>query len=167
MASITLPASESQPEERPNRPWKKWLLILLLALALLGAAGAAGWYFLLRPHGDSQQAGHKPEAPAAPPVFMVLEPFTVNLQGEGQFLQAGFTLQLASQEETDKLKMYLPQARSRLLMLMSAKTASELISVEGKNRLLQEVMGAVAQPFAAGVPPVKVSNVFITSFVIQ
>ena len=144
---------------------KKWILILALLLAL--GAGLAAW-FLLSPKAEGKESSGKTELSAtAAPVFIVLDAFTVNLQPDGQFLQATFTVQMASQDDTNNIKAYMPQVRSRLLLMLSNKTVAELSTVEGKTKLVAEVASLIEQPFAPKLKPVKVSNVFITSFVIQ
>ena len=44
---------------------------------------------------------------------------------------------------------------------------TELSTVEGKTQLGNEIASLIESPFAAGLKPIKVSNVFFTSFVIQ
>ena len=110
----------------------------------------------------------KVEAPK-PPVFVVLEPFTVNLQSDGteQFLQVAFTLQAASTEEVDLIKTYMPQVRSRLLLLLSSKHAADINTPAGKKALGIEIAAAVNTPFTPAGKKQEVSDVFFTSFVIQ
>ena len=152
----------------PVRKSKKKLVIILAALLLLGGGGGgAAWYFM--GHKTTDGAKHaKVEAPK-PPVFVVLEPFTLNLQSDGadQFLQVAFTLQAASTEEVDAIKTYMPQVRSRLLLLLSSKRASEINTPAGKKALGAEIAAAVNQPFTPGGKKQEVSDVFFTSFVIQ
>lgn len=107
---------------------------------------------------------------AKPPVFLPMEQFTVNLQPEGandQFLQIALTLQVADENQVELIKQYMPQVRSRLLMLLSSKKPSEISSADGKKKLAEEIMAQVKQPFNAQSSPQSVSNVFFTSFVIQ
>lgn len=155
--------ADASPGKKPA--WKKWLPIALLALVGAGAAG--GWFYWKRSADKAPHAEEKQAAVPQPPVFHTLEPFTVNLSGDGLFLQIALTLQLGNQKDVDHLKVYLPQVRSRLLMLISAKTGGELSSTGGKQQLIEEIMTSVRQPFATGLPEIEISNVFITSFVIQ
>jgi len=57
--------------------------------------------------------------------------------------------------------------RSRILLLLSSKTASELVTVEGKRKLADDIIAQIRKPFAPNAPEVKVNDVFFTSFVIQ
>lgn len=169
--AVPKPAPTVQPvPETPAEPPRKsrkllYSLLLLTLLAVAGAAFAAWWYF--QPAAGAEAPVR--EAPK-PPVFIVVEPFTVNLTpGEAgdQYLQVALTLQVADQAQVDRIKLYMPQVRSRLLMLLSSKKASEISSVEGKKKLSEEIIAQVTEPFIAGGDPQLVSDVFFTSFVIQ
>jgi flagellar FliL protein len=145
------------------------ILIIVLSVLLLAGAGAATWFFFFRhpPEAGAVKAA-KPEAPKIP-VFVVMEPFVVNLQSEGadQFLQVALTLQVGSNEQVDQFKLYMPQIRSRILTLLSSKRASEINTPEGKKKLITDVMSTLKKPFSSGGPAQEVVDVFFTSFVIQ
>lgn len=139
----------------------------MLGALVLALGGGGAWYYFVHTAGAKNVA----DAPqrAAPPVFVVLDPFTVNLQPEGgeQYLQVAFTLQVAGQPDVDKIKLYMPQVRSRVLVMLSSKKASELLTPEGKKKLSDEIVAQISQPFYAQGAPLQISNVFFTSFVIQ
>jgi flagellar FliL protein len=61
----------------------------------------------------------------------------------------------------------MPLVRSRLLLLLSSKKASELSTVEGKKKLADEIIAQVKQPFTPQGGSTAISGVFFTSFVIQ
>jgi len=139
MAKPAKPASAPAPAETeaPVKPKSKILVLALIGVLVLGAAGGAGWYFLKgNKHADEPKA-----AVVEPPTFLVLEPFTVNLQHEesDQFLQIGITLKVSSTELSDKIRQSLPEVRSRLIFLLSSKKASELIPIEGKKKLARDI----------------------------
>ena len=168
MATKAAPKASSA-DASAEKPKKSKLLIIVLALLILVAGGGAGaWYFL------GQTAAHAPaakavQADAKPPVFLPMETFTVNLQAENgeQFLQTSFTLQVADQAQVDLIKLYMPHVRSRLLLLLSSKKASEILTTEGKNKLSEEILAIFKQPFTPQGPTMKVSSVLFTSFVVQ
>lgn len=178
---------EPPPPAAPKKSGKKLVIILVVLLLLLGGGGGAAWFFLGQqkeeaPAAEGEEGAHaasasasasasaKSKEPPKPPTFMVIEPFTVNLQSDGsgdRFLQVAFSLQVGDQQEVDMIKMYMPQVRSRLLLLLSGKKAAEISTPDGKKLLAEEIIAQVKQPFAPGVSAQKVSNVFFTSFVIQ
>jgi flagellar FliL protein len=166
--------SSAAQADAPAKPKakKKGRLIVLgagAALVIAAAAGAGLYYFQPELFG----AGGPPVAkvePVKPPVFMNLDPFTVNLQvedGQQQFLQVGMTIQVTDQAQADMIKLYMPQVRSRLLLLLTSKKASEILSVDGKKKLSGEVAAQLKQPFSAQGPSANVTEVFFTSFVVQ
>lgn len=162
-AAKPVPA-ESSDTAPPPKSKKKLIVVLTLALLVLGGAGAGGFWWW------EQQAGKPAVKKAEPPVFVNMDAFTVNLQSEGsgeQFLQTTFTMQVGSQSDVDLIKLYQPQVRSRILLLLSSKTASDLATVEGKRKLADDIIAQIRKPFAPNAPEVKVNDVFFTSFVIQ
>ena len=132
------PKSAPAEAEAPAKPKSKRLLLAALGVLVLGLVVGAGWYFMK----GSQHADKPKEVVEELPTFMVLEPFTVNLQHEesDQFLQIGITLKVANMEMADKLRQRLPEVRSRLLFLLSSKRASELMPIEGKKKLAQDII---------------------------
>lgn len=152
-----------------EEPKKSGRLVLILGLLIILAAGGAGaWYFLVY-KATAAPAAKSKVAETQTPVFMPMEAFTVNLQSENgeQFLQTSFTLQLVSQEQVELIKLYMPHVRSRLLLLLSSKKASEILTTEGKDKLAQEIMNVFKKPFTPSVPAVNVTSVLFTSFVVQ
>ncbi len=155
--SNVTPISEARPRS------KKLLLVLAGGVLLCAGGGGAAWWMM-------QSQPHAPQAakpqPPAPPVFLELETFTVNLAGD-RILQTTISLQVKESGDADQLKLYLPQVKSRLLLLLSAKTVDELQTAGGKEGLAGEIAAALRQPYEKNLPPPTISGVFLTSFVIQ
>jgi flagellar FliL protein len=168
MATSKAAAKPAQAESGAKSK-SKLFIIIGAAVVLLGAGGGGAWYFLGHKNEAHAEPAHAKAAPGAPPVFAQMDPFTVNLQADGgeQFLQTAFTLQVGSQADVDAIKLYLPQVRSRVLLLLSSKRGAEISTVEGKKKLAEEIMAQLKQPFSPGVQPLNVSDVFFTAFVIQ
>ncbi len=146
------------------RSRKKLLLIVMIVLLLLGGGGGAAWYFL-RPAGTAApQTAVKP--PPAPPVFIELEIFTVNLAGD-RILQTGITLQVKEAKDAEQLKLYMPQVKNRLLLLLSSKSIDELHTPSGKESLAADIATSLKQAYTKDLTPPAISGVFLTSFVIQ
>jgi flagellar FliL protein len=156
--------AEGAPAPVEPKKSSKKLLILGGALILLLLGGGV-WYMM---SGNEKDTVAK-EEPPAPPVFLQMDAFTVNLQPEvgEQYLQVAFTLQVADQAQIDQIKLYMPLVRSRILVLLANKKPSELNTEAGKKQLQEEIAAQVALPFTDKSKPQKVSGVFFTSFVIQ
>ena len=147
---------------------KKLMLIVIMAVLVLGLGGGAAWFFT-RSSGDGKaETKHKVDK-SAPPVYVTLEPFTVNLQPEtgDQYLQLQCTLQVANAEQEELLKANMPKVSSRILLLLSSKKASEINTVAGKKKLSEEIVSSVKQPFVDKGEPQEVTDVLFTSFIIQ
>lgn len=139
-------AAAKAPEAVGEAPKKSKLpLIIIVLVVLLAGGGGAAWYFLTRGHGDEDEQETK--AAAKPAVFLPLDQFTVNLQPEDgqQFLQVAMTLKVVDQAVSDTIKAAMPEVRSRVLLLLSSKKPSQLSSLEGKNKLAEEVIHEVEQ----------------------
>jgi flagellar FliL protein len=141
---------------------------LILAGVAVAVALGAGSFFL-----GSLLTNRQPAAAAAPvmpaPIFVALDSFTVNLKTEegDRFLHTGLSLKVADAQTQARIAEYLPEVRSRILLLLSAKQPTELASVEGKHMLAQEIRRVVSQPFAPALPAQQIVDVLFTSFVVQ
>jgi len=156
----------------------KKLIIIIVAVVLLlgGLGGGAAWYFL---HGKADateddapvKKGKKARKPAGPPEYIPIEPFTVNLQpgenGADQYLQVAFTLEVSSVEEHEYIKTNMAKVRSRVLLLLSSKHASDINTPEGKVQLAKEIIATLKEPFEDRGTPQDIDDVLFTSFIIQ
>lgn len=151
-ATIAAPA----PGTKKKSKYLK-LLVILIATGGIGG-GAAYWYFGQNKSPKSAEA----KAPVAkPPVYVLLEPFTVNLKIEDnpQFLQTGLSLKVTDATVVDRIKLYMPEVRDRILLLLSSRKASELLTVEGKSKLSTDIVDTInnilvpPEPKAMTKPP--------------
>ncbi|GAB3668685.1 flagellar basal body-associated FliL family protein [Ramlibacter alkalitolerans] len=156
------------------------VLALALAGALLcGGSAAAAWFYLGRdPAGEAKSA--KAPKKAKKPLFTTLEPFTANLQdprGE-RFAQIGVTLQFDDPEVEVTIKDRLPAVRNDILMLISSKQVEDLLSMDGKQALAQEIrwragralglaLPAPGQPAPANAPENPIHEVLFSQFIVQ
>ncbi len=155
---------ETDTESEAVKPAsRKRLWIALAAVLLLAGGGGGAWWFL---HARTDAPAVARVEPPAPPVFIELETFTVNLAGD-RILQTTLSLQVAKSGDADQLKLYLPQVKDRLLLLLSSKTVEELQSAEGKESLRADITKRLRAPYAKGLEAPAILGVFLTSFVIQ
>jgi len=150
---------------------KKKLIMIIVAVLILAIGGGGGDDSA--EHEDEpvkkSKSKKKKKKEAGPPVYVPVEAFTVNLQPEEgeQYLQLAFTLQVPDAEQSESIKNNMPKVRSRILLLLSSKKASEINTPEGKQQLSKEILEQVNQPFEDGGDEQEVSEVLFTSFIIQ
>jgi flagellar FliL protein len=151
------PAAE---EAAPKGGGSKKLIIILAAVLVLVLVGGAAAFMLLKKKpaaedgeegADAVEAAPKPKAHAKsdhPPTFVPLDPFTVNLADKDvdRFAQIGITLQVEDPKFADQIKAYMPAIRSNVLMVLSHKTAVELLTIEGKEKLARDIMRESVRP---------------------
>ncbi len=139
------------------RPRKK--LIILVTVLLLLALGGGAWVLLKKKSAANDEEGAetsqgepgdtRPGHDAKPtPSFVALDPFTVNLadQEAERYAQIGVTLEIHDAKAADALKAHMPIIRGNILMVLSHKTAAELLTREGKERLAGAILKAAVRP---------------------
>lgn len=134
-------------------------MIIIVAVVVAALAGGGGWFFARGKHDAPHAEEVKVEAPKKA-LFATLEAFTVNLQKEtsDQYLQVGMTLKYFEPELDEKIKANLPEIRSRILLLLATKKASELATPEGKNLLIEEVRNMTNQVLGFATRPASVAS---------
>jgi len=145
----------------PKGGGSKKLIIILAAVLVLVLVGGGAAVMLLKkkPVAEDGEDGAeattetpaKPKAHAKsdhPPTFVPLDPFTVNLADKDvdRFAQIGITLQVEDPKFADQIKAYMPAIRSNVLMVLAHKTAAELLTREGKDKLAKDIMRESVRP---------------------
>jgi len=147
-------------EAAPKGGGSKKLIIILAAVLVLVLVGGGAAFMLLKkkaPVEDSEDGAETSEATAKPkahaksdhpPTFVPLDPFTVNLADKDvdRFAQVGVTLQVDDPHFADQIKAYMPAIRSNVLMVLPHKTAVELLTREGKDKLAKDIMREAVRP---------------------
>lgn len=152
----------------------KLLVIILGAVLLLGGAGAGAVVYLKKSHAPAHGAAAKPVDKHVP-IFAPLENFTVNLNDPQRehYLQIGLTYEVTGTDVADAIKAQMPLIRSKILLLLTSKTADELASPQGKAKLAGELVALVRAPLAnapmasAQAEDRGVADVHFSSFIIQ
>lgn len=82
------------------------------------------------------------------PTFLPLENMVVNLADPGgeRYAQIGITLELQDEATATTVKQYMPSIRNGILMLVSQRTADELLQREGKEQLATDILREVTRP---------------------
>lgn len=145
-----------------------WIMIILVVLSSAGAAAAI--YMVLDQRGGTEGGEIQQVVERETPVFTRIEPFTVNLADDrygSRLLYTGITLLVGNEQSKTIIEEHMPQVRSRLLILLSGKQASELTSTEGKEELAQAIIGRLTVPLTENQPPLDLREVLFTEFIVQ
>lgn len=146
-------AKPEAAEAAPASPKSKKLLLLIAVVVVLALAGGGAFFFLSK---KSDHADDEEEAPAAqhvapkgPPVYLPMDNMVVNLADPGgeRVAQVGVTLELTDIKAPEKVKPYLPAIRNGVLLLISQRTAEELLQREGKEKLAADILVDASRNF--------------------
>ncbi len=162
MSAAPAATAEAAP---PAKGGKKKLIIIIAAVLVLVLGGGAAFMLMKKKPAEGEEEAadgghakteaHEPAAkvsakhdPKHPPVFAPLDPFTVNLADKEseRYAQIGITLEITDAHTADEIKVYMPAIRNNILMVLSHKTAAELLTREGKEKLAKSILYAAVRP---------------------
>ncbi len=162
------PAAQAPAKAELKPKKKKRGKLLWIGLLLAGIAGASTLVVMIDDVDEKKTPAAEQPKPQKPPVFLNLDLFTVNLQQEvgDQYLQVALTVKATDDGAIDALKQQMPEIRNHLLLLLSSKRPSELLTTQGKMQLADEILRDVRKPIPEPLRP-HIAAVYFTSFVIQ
>ncbi|MBR9908285.1 MAG: flagellar basal body-associated protein FliL [Gammaproteobacteria bacterium] len=144
------------------------LIILILVLVLIGANTYLLWD-TRNLAAASAMGATPPEPEPTDPVFLSIQPFTVNLASDQfgpRLLYAGLTLEVPSEQVKTTLMKNMPQIRNRLLVLLSGQQAEQIAQSEGKKILAKSIMDSLSAPYQ-GDEALVINDVLFTEFIVQ
>jgi flagellar FliL protein len=161
-------AAEVNAAAKPAGNSKKKLIMIVGAVLVLALGGGAFLYVSKQRAAAAAAAEedggaaveHATHAPAAhgaektPPVYLPMDNMVVNLADAGgeRVAQIGITLEVQDAKASDSVKAYMPTIRSGVLMLLSQRSAEELLSAQGKQKLIEDILREASVPFGGGEP---------------
>jgi len=155
---------------------KKSLLIVLVMLIAIGACALSGFTLYeirtVRNHvTDNNPADSQANLPGpVTPLYLPLETFTVSLKptadDSDRVLYIGLTLRVKDEGSKALIEEFLPEIRGRLLMLFSQRTADELSTNEGKDKLMADIKQSASQPLADGKSAV-ITDALLNAFILR
>ena len=166
---------QTTPAETPKKKKKSktLLLALLVAVVVLGGAGFGAWRFLPKKANAAAAKAQETQSKKKPSVksVMHLESFVVNLNGDEEtgYLRIGIDLGLNAEEpaggEEGKKKSVgpTPIIRDTVLTVLAKAKSSDLLTIEGKEKLKKDLLEALA----ARAPELGVMEVYFTEFIVQ
>jgi flagellar protein FliL len=168
--SAAAPAAVVAEPPVPIKGKRKLIVIIAIALAVVLAAGGAAVFVLKkRAAAATEQAsvdgtvaaqsdpaaqdGHR-----APPTYVALDPFVVNLADKDaeRYAQVGLTLEVDDPKFAAEMKLYMPAIRNAILMILAHKSAAELLERTGKEALAAEIIRESVRPMGIEIDPAQV-----------
>lgn len=151
------------------------ILVILISLFAIGMSGFAAYMVWEMKKGQGAQqtteSGISSEELARTnPLYLSLNTFTVSLKPSAnendRVLFIGLSLRLADSQAQQTLEKYLPEYRSRLLILLAKSSYDELTTDTGKERLVASIREEVSKPLASG-QTVNVTDVLFNEFILR
>ena len=192
MSAAAAPANPAA-DATAAKPKSKKLLFIIVGVVVLALLAAGAALFVLKKNTadheedeDGVVAEQNSHDPKTPPTFLPLDSMVVNLADPGgnRFIQTSITLQLKDAQTGEDIKVYMPTIRNGILIQISQRTADEILTIQGKEKLATDIMGEIAtvmgyetaQPGAEGAAGKKkrnkaaanpVQGVLFSSFIVQ
>ena len=158
----------------------KLLVIAGIVVVLLAGGGGAAAFFMKKgdAHAEAADADEddgehdakaakkkkKKKADGAP-VFVTLEPFTVNLADTetDRLAQVAVVFEAGDKKIDEAIKAQMPAVRNAILLLLSSKTGRELLTLEGKEKLAAQIAETVNKRLDDGA----IEAVHFSQFIVQ
>ncbi|MGQ9499934.1 MAG: flagellar basal body-associated FliL family protein [Dissulfurimicrobium sp.] len=162
--------------ETPKKK-KTILLIAIISLVLvLIIAGLGSYLFLFKKpsnealeretardvgaKGDDKGKGEEKVG-----IMVDIEPFVVNLDDPRarHFLKIAITIEVPDEKAKKEIEKFMPKIKNEIIMVLSSKTLDDVIPVDGKVRLRDELMVRLANILGQD----RLTNIYFSQFVAQ
>jgi flagellar FliL protein len=184
----SLPLRGTLPPGNSGSRLLRPIIGLVLLLVVAGGASAITWMLTSRHEQAAEpvQPGNQPNTshqvtpttftapptkpiPVPAPIFITIDPFTVTLQSDDdeRVMHVSLTLRVSDEQSRLRIEKYMPEVRSRILMLLSSQSPTTVQSAQGKVDLAAAIAQAVNRPFAPLPDGQHVTDVLFTAFLVQ
>ncbi|MGP0565171.1 flagellar basal body-associated FliL family protein [Nitrospina sp. 32_T5] len=161
-------------EVPPQRGVSRGFLLTLLLIAGLAVGGYFAFLNFIQPQMEAKKQGQDLQVPGSKfadkepgemGVMYPMEPFLINLARSNgkQFLKVSLTLELSSPEVRPEVKANEFKIVDSILLLLSSKTREDVISLQGKFKLKDEIATRVNRFLVMG----HVKDVYFSEFIVQ
>ncbi len=170
---------KGEGEEGGEKKKKPLLLFIIIGVVFLLLAGGGAYFFLFSGPSDEELAqeieaeGQKGEEGKAKKkkeeislgVMYELDPFIVNLADPKarHYVKATITLELEDDDVKEKTDKLLPKIRNDIILLLSSQTLEDVITMEGKIRLRDEIIARLTMILGKN----SIRNIYFAQFVVQ
>lgn len=98
-------------------------------------------------------------------IMVDIEPFVVNLDDPKarHFLKIAITIEVPNEKAKEEIEKLMPKIKNEIIMVLSSKTLDDVIPVDGKVKLRDELMVRLTNILGQG----HLTNVYFSQFVVQ
>ena len=156
VAAMKFMGGDSQPEATAESPAPGTDSEAPVAKPPVAAEGAAA--------GAGPEAGLEGLDPAGPQ-NIEFKAFTVNLNDAGgkSYLKLVMSIDADTPELADEINKKMPQLRDTILLLLSSLSRDDIIPMDGKLRLRNQMLNRINTQLTSG----KIKNIYFSEFVVQ
>ena len=150
---------EDVPQKK-KLPLKK-LIIIGVAVLIVAVGATVGAIYYKKMSDKKEQVQQQVPVAAVWP----MEPFIVNIldQGTDRYLKIVVELEISDKNCIAELNQLKPKMRDNVLDLLSSKSYKDIVDINGKQRLRDEIMMWLNSFLTGG----KIAKVYFTEFVVQ
>lgn len=149
---------------------KNILLYAVIGLLLIGVSVTSTMLLLggnggeKKAEGDGTEEVEKGEA-----LYLPLETMVVNFGGKSpaRFLQVDVQVMTREKEVKGAIEKHMPVIRNDLLLLLSNQKYEQVSTLQGKEKLREQVLETIRKDLKEQEAPDAVEAVYFTSFVMQ
>jgi flagellar FliL protein len=164
---------DTKPAKKGNA--KKKIVMAVAGLVLLGTGVGGSLYFTGMLGGPHDKAAAEAEAKKQEEhkdvaiYFAFPDPFTVNFETDQglRFLQVSLEVMSYQQEAIDGIQTHMPVIKNNIILLLSNQSYGTLVSLEGKEKIRQDVLNEIQGILTKHKIKAKVQEVYFTTFVMQ
>ena len=152
---------------------KKLILFGVIGLVLLGAGIFAGPLVMnmISPPEEVAEEDSQKSDKAKPELFASLHPpLIVNFKdalGDPHYMQITMEVMARDQAVIDAVKAHIPVIRNGLILLYGASVYEEVITTEGKEKMLEDGLRKVQELMSTRTDEGNIEALYFTSLVIQ
>ena len=165
-------ANENQDEAQSSGGIGKMMLFVGVAVILLVLGGAGGW-FLMKGDAPAEDEEVAEEADTGPgPAFYTSlhPPLVVNFDdefGDSHVMQITLEVMAGDQVSINAVREHVPVIRNSLILLYGSAVYEEVVTREGKEKLLAEGLAEIQRIMTEKVGDHEVEALYFTGLVIQ
>lgn len=164
--------------DAPKKSNKVLIIVGIVVILLLTTGLAVTGTLLFLSDKETEESAENAEnqeeviPPAPSPIFVKLEPFTVNLQGmSGTFrrnlLYVGMSFKVGNAETETFLTEHLLELKGRMINLMAAQEADYVSTPQGRDELIQQALQEAMRDYTEPQIPLEINGVFFNEFIVQ